>query len=131
MIKKLLSKSSIRWFLVGSATFVIDTGLFLLAFYITNIVILSNLLSGSVATAFNYFSHYHWSFASDRQHKQSTLIYLTFFFIFLIFGTTLVTTLVNAGVEPALAKVGSAVISAPISFFIMKFITFKRSQHVQ
>jgi putative flippase GtrA len=39
--------------------------------------------------------------------------------------------LVNSGVEPALAKVGSAVITAPISFFIMKFITFKRSQHVQ
>ena len=131
MIKKLLSKSSVRWFLVGSATFVIDTGLFLLALYLTNIVILSNLLSGSVATAFNYFSHYHWSFASDRKHKQSTLIYLTFFFIFLTFGTTLVTTLVNAGVEPALAKMGSAVITAPISFFIMKFITFKRSQHVQ
>ena len=131
MIKKLLSKSSVRWFLVGSATFVIDTGLFLLALYLTNIVILSNLLSGSVATAFNYFSHYHWSFASDRQHKQSTLIYLTFFLIFLTFGTTLVTTLVNSGVEPALAKVGSAVITAPISFFIMKFIMFKRSQHVQ
>jgi len=124
LIRKLLSKSSVRWFLVGSATFLIDTGLFLLALYLTNIVILSNLLSGSVATAFNYFSHYHWSFASDRQHRQSTLIYLTF-------GTTLVTTLVNAGVEPALAKVGSAVITAPISFFIMKFITFKRSQHVQ
>jgi len=131
LIRKLLSKSSVRWFLVGSATFLIDTGLFLLALYLTNIVILSNLLSGSVATAFNYFSHYHWSFASDRQHRQSTLIYLTFFFIFLTFGTTLVTTLVNAGVEPALAKVGSAVITAPISFFIMKFITFKRSQHVQ
>jgi hypothetical protein len=27
--------------------------------------------------------------------------------------------------------VGSAVITAPISFFIMKFITFKRSKHVQ
>jgi hypothetical protein len=27
--------------------------------------------------------------------------------------------------------VGSAVITAPISFFIMKFITFKRSQRVQ
>ena len=131
MIRKLLSKSSVRWFLVGSATFVIDTGVFLLAFYLTNIVILSNLLSGSIATAFNYFSHYHWSFASDRQHRQSTLIYLTFFLIFLTFGTTLVTTLVNAGVEPALAKVGSALIIAPVSFFIMKFITFKRSKHVQ
>ena len=127
MIRKLLSKSSVRWFLVGSATFLIDTGLFLLAFYFTNILILSNLLSGSVATAFNYFSHFYWSFASNREHKQSTLIYLTFFFIFLIFGTTLLTTLVRMGIEPALAKVGGAVFMAPISFFIAKFITFKRS----
>jgi hypothetical protein len=27
--------------------------------------------------------------------------------------------------------VGSALITAPVSFFIMKFITFKSSKHVQ
>ena len=122
MIKRLLSKSATRWFIVGSATFLIDTGLFLFALSLTDIVIASNLFSGSIATLFNYLSHYHWSFASDREHKQSTLIYLTFFFIFLFLGTTLVTTLVNSGLEPALAKVGSALVTAPISFFIMKFI---------
>ena len=125
MIKRLLSKSSARWFIVGSATFLIDTALFLLAFSLTDIVIASNLFSGAIATLFNYLSHYHWSFASDREHKQSTLIYLTFFFIFLFLGTTLVTTLVNSGLEPAFAKVGSALITAPISFFIMKFVTFR------
>ncbi len=131
MIKRLLSKSATRWFIVGSATFLIDTGLFLFVFSLTDIVIASNLFSGSIATLFNYLSHYHWSFASDREHKQSTLIYLTFFFIFLFLGTTLVTTLVNSGLEPALAKVGSALITAPISFFIMKFVTFKRSSHAK
>lgn len=125
MIKRLLSKSSARWFIVGSATFLIDTGLFLLAFSLTNIVIASNLFSGVIATLFNYLSHYHWSFASNRKHKQSTLIYLAFFFIFLFLGTTLVATFVNSGFEPAFAKVGSALITAPMSFFIMKFITFK------
>ena len=123
MIKRLLSKSSARWFIVGSATFLIDTALFLLAFSLTDIVIASNLFSGAIATLFNYLSHYHWSFASDREHKQSTLIYLTFFFIFLFLGTTLVTTLVDSGLEPAFAKVGSALFTAPISFFIMKFVT--------
>jgi len=108
LIKRLLSKSATRWFIVGSVTFLIDTGLFLFVFSLTDIVIASNLFSGSIATLFNYLSHYHWSFASDREHKQSTLIYLTFFFIFLFLGTTLVTTLVNSGLEPALAKVGSA-----------------------
>jgi len=125
LIKRLLSKSATRWFIVGSATFLIDTGLFLLAFSLTNIIIASNLFSGVIATLFNYLSHYHWSFASDREHKQSTLIYLAFFFIFLFLGTTLVATFVNSGFEPAFAKVGSALITAPMSFFIMKFITFK------
>ena len=131
MIKRLLSKSSARWFIVGSATFLIDTALFLLAFSLTDIVITSNLFSGAIATLFNYLSHYHWSFASDREHKQSTLLYLAFFFLFLFLGTTLVTTFVNSGLEPAFAKVGSALITAPISFFIMKFITFRRSSHAK
>jgi len=131
LIRRLLSKSATRWFIVGSVTFLIDTGLFLFVFSLTDIVIASNLFSGSIATLFNYLSHYHWSFASDREHKQSTLIYLTFFFLFLFLGTTLVTTLVNSGLEPALAKVGSALITAPISFFIMKFITFRRSSHAK
>jgi len=129
LIKRLLSKSSARWFIVGSATFLIDTALFLLAFSLTDIVIASNLFSGAIATLFNYLSHYHWSFASDREHRKSTLIYLAFFFIFLFLGTTLVSTFVNAGLEPAFAKVGSALITAPISFFIMKFVTFRRSSN--
>ena len=126
MIKRLLCKSSARWFIVGSATFLIDTALFLLAFSLTDIVIASNLFSGAIATLFNYLSHYHWSFASDREHKQSTVIYLVFFFIFTFLGTSLVVTLVNSGLEPAFAKVGTALIIAPISFFIMKFVTFRR-----
>ena len=126
MIKRLLNKSGARWFIVGSATFLIDTTLFLLAFSLTDIVIASNLFSGAIATLFNYLSHYHWSFASDREHKQSTVIYLVFFFIFTFLGTSIVVTLVNSGLEPAFAKVGTALIIAPISFFIMKFITFRR-----
>lgn len=126
MIKRLLSKSGTRWFIVGSATFLIDTGLFLFVFSLTDIVIASNLFSGAIATLFNYLSHYHWSFASDREHKQSTMIYLVSIFIFAFFGTSLVVTLVNSGLEPAFAKVGTALIIAPISFFIMKFITFRR-----
>ena len=116
---------------MGSATFLIDTGLFLLAFSLTNVVIASNLFSGVIATLFNYLSHYNWSFASDREHKQSTVIYLAFFFMFLLLGTTLVTTFVNSGLEPAFAKVGSAMITAPMSFFIMKFITFRRSSYAK
>ena len=127
MIKKILNVSAARWFVVGSTTFVIDTALFLLVFNITEIAVLSNLFSGTVATTFNYFSHYRWSFASDRSHKQSTLIYLFFFFVFLFLGTSLVSYFIHSGLHPVPAKVGTAAITAPISFFIMKFVTFRRT----
>jgi putative flippase GtrA len=129
MIKKILKLSAARWFIVGSATFLIDTSLFLIAFELTEIAVVSNLFSGTIATTFNYFSHYRWSFASDRSHKQSTLIYLFFFFVFLFLGTSLVSFLIHSGFHPLPAKVGTAAFTAPISFFIMKFVTFRRSSN--
>jgi len=125
--RDLLGKSAARWFIVGSTTFIIDTALFLLVFNITEMAVLSNLFSGTVATTFNYLSHYRWSFASDRSHKQSTLIYLFFFFVFLFLGTSLVSFFIHSGLHPVPAKVGTAAITAPISFFIMKFVTFRRT----
>jgi len=127
LIKRILKLSAARWFIVGSATFVLDTSLFLLAFSITETAVISNLFSGTIATTFNYFSHYRWSFASDRSHKQSTLIYLFFFFVFLFGGTSLVSFFIHSGLHPVPAKVGTAAITAPISFFIMKFVTFRRT----
>ena len=127
MIKKILKVSAARWFVVGSTTFVIDTALFLLVFNITEMAVISNLFSGTIATIFNYFSHYRWSFASDRSHKQSTLIYLFFFFVFLFLGTSMVSFFIHSGLHPVPAKVGTAAITAPISFFIMKFVTFRRT----
>ena len=129
MIKKILNVSAARWFIVGTTTFLIDTGLFLTAFHITGIAVISNLFSGTIATIFNYFSHYHWSFSSDRSHKQSTVIYLAFFFFFLFLGTSLVSFLIHSGLHPLPAKVGTAAFTAPISFFIMKFVTFRKTSH--
>jgi putative flippase GtrA len=122
-----LNRSPVRWFIVGSLTFFIDTSIFMTAFYITNHAIGSNLFSGLIATTFNYFSHYHWSFASDRKHHQSTAIYIFFFFAFLIAGTSIINFLIERDVMPLFAKVGTAAIIAPISFFIMKFVTFRKN----
>lgn len=127
MASKILQTSAVRWFIVGSATFVLDTGLFLLLFKITSIAALSNLISVSTATIFNYLAHYHWSFSSTRGHKQSTLIYLVSFFIFLFLGTTLVSFLIHSGIHPLPSKVGTAAIIAPMSFLLMKFVTFRTS----
>ena len=129
MIKKILNASAARWFIVGSATFLIDTGLFLTAFNITGIAVISNLFSGTIATTFNYFSHYHWSFSSDRSHKQSTVIYLIVFFVFLFIGTSLVSFLIHSGLHPLPAKVGTAALTAPITFLISKYVTFRKTSN--
>jgi putative flippase GtrA len=114
---------------VGSATFLIDTGLFLTAFHFTEIAVVSNLFSGTIATTFNYFSHYHWSFSSDRSHKQSTLIYLIVFFVFLFLGTSLVSFFIHSGLHPLPAKVGTAALTAPITFLISKYVTFRKTSN--
>ncbi len=114
---------------MGSGTFIIDTGLFLTAFHLTEIAVISNLFSGTIATVFNYFSHYHWSFDSDRSHKQSTLIYLVVFFTFLFIGTSLVSFFIHSGLHPLPAKLGTAAITAPITFLISKYITFRKTSY--
>lgn len=48
-----------RLFLVGSATFVFDTSIYVAVFHLTHVVIFSNILSGIVEKAFIYFLHYH------------------------------------------------------------------------
>lgn len=125
MLKK-LNTSSIRWFLVGSCTFLIDTSLFLSLFYLTNLSILANVISGVVATSFNYLSHYHWSFSTNQKHIKTTSLYLFFFFLFLFINTFLINFLINQDVIPLLAKVGTAAFLAPFSFLIMKFVTFRK-----
>ena len=126
MISRILQLRSARWFIVGSTTFLIDASLFLIALKFTSSPIISNLFSGAVATCFNYLSHYRWSFASNRSHSQSTILYLLFFFIFLFLGTYLISSLIHAGIHPAPAKVLTAAMLAPLSFFLMKFVTFRR-----
>ncbi len=122
----MLNRSYTRWFLVGSATFVIDTSIFLFAYYVTHFGAFSNLISGTIATIFNYISHYHWSFSSNRAHRQSTIFYLTFFFLFLCLGTWILNLLINADIPPFYAKIGTAGFIAPISFLIMRFVTFRK-----
>ena len=102
MIKKILKVSAARWFIVGSATFLIDTSLFLIAFKLTEIAVVSNLFSGTIATTF---------------------------FVFLFLGTSLVSFLIHSGFHPLPAKVGTAAFTAPISFFIMKFVTFRKTSN--
>ena len=122
-----LDRSSVRWFIVGSTTFVIDTTIFVAAFHLTHLGIFANLVSGAISTTFNYLAHYKWSFASDRSHRQSTVFYLMAFFTFLGLGTLILDFLIDTGLSAFLAKVVTTAFIAPISFLMMKFVTFRKA----
>lgn len=125
-INLLLNESLVRWFIVGCATVALDTSIFVGMYHLTNRAVISNLISGTIATCCNYLAHYYWSFRTERTHTQSTIIYLVTFFFFLFLGTTVIKHLLDSGVPPLLAKLGTAAVIAPMSFLLMKFVTFKR-----
>ena len=125
-INLLINESLVRWFIVGCATVALDTSIFVGMYHLTNRAVISNLISGTIATCCNYLAHYYWSFRTERTHTQSTIIYLVTFFFFLFLGTTVIKHLLDSGVPPLLAKLGTAAVIAPMSFLLMKFVTFKR-----
>jgi putative flippase GtrA len=129
LASKILAQSHSRWFIVGCLTFVIDTSVFLGLYHLTKWAVLSNILSGTLATIFNYVSHYHWSFVSNRAHRQSTFFYLVFFLAFLALNTSIVRILIKFGMNPLFSKVLTAAGLAPLSFLSMKFLTFRRKLH--
>jgi len=86
----------VRWSLLGSATFVIDTSISVAVFHLTHVGISSNILSAIITTTFN-FSSYYWSFASYCNHRQSTILYLTFIIFILFLGTIILNFLINQG----------------------------------
>jgi putative flippase GtrA len=126
VFRNFTATSLFRWFVVGCMSVALDTCLFLLLYSLTKNPTTSNIISMTLATTFNYLSHYKWSFESNRNHAQSTIIYLISFFTFLSLGTFLVRTFISIGFLPIFAKLGSAAIISPLSFLVMKFFTFKK-----
>jgi hypothetical protein len=55
------------------------------------------------------------------------LIYLIVFFVFLFLGTSLVSFFIHSGLHPLPAKVGTAALTAPITFLISKYVTFRKT----
>lgn len=116
----------LRWFLVGGVTVGIDWFIFVSLYPRIGSVALTNLISGSFSTAFNYFAHHRWTFKSDQRHVQSGVRYaIALFFLFLV-NTALVKGFIGVGVVPGVAKLAAAVIQAPVSYLVLKRMVFRR-----
>jgi putative flippase GtrA len=116
----------LRWALVGTATVVIDYLIFIGMYSVITSVLVANFLAGLFSITFNYLAHYFWSFESEADHGKSGSKYLINLIIFWSLGTLLLKGLINAGIDPRIAKLIPIPFIAPLSFLSLKFFVFKK-----
>ena len=121
-----VTPSMIRWGTVGTTTFAIDYIIFLALFDLSNSVFLANLISSTIATSINYYTHHKWTFRSEQNHSNSGLKYLVNLTFWWLISTTFIKFLVVLGVDPKFAKLAPLVLIVPINYFVLNKIVFKQ-----
>jgi len=119
-------RSEFRWAVVGGFTFIIDYIIFLLIYANISSVVLSNFCSGLVSIIFNYFAHYKWSFKSKRTYSNSSFRYTINLLVFWLIGTLTLKYFIASGISPRIAKIITVPIFAPLSYFSLKNLVFKK-----
>ena len=129
-IKELKNKyfdySMLRWVLVGVTTTVIDYFVFITLYGPINSVFVVNLISSAVATSLNYFTHHQWTFKSDQNHSRSGVKYLVNLAFWWLVSTSIIKALIVLGIDPKIAKLVPILLIAPINYFVLNKIVFKK-----
>ena len=118
--------SMLRWAAVGLLTNLIDYLLFITLFGPIKSVFIANLISASVATSINYFFHHIWTFKSDQNHSKSGAKYLLNLMFWWVVSTSIIKALVIFNIDPKLAKLVPLIIIAPINYFVLNYLVFKK-----
>ena len=129
-IKELKDKyfdySMLRWVLVGVTTTLIDYLIFITLYGPINSVFAVNLISSSVATSLNYFTHHRWTFKSDQNHSRSGVKYLVNLAFWWLVSTSIIKALIVLSIDPKIAKLVPILFIAPINYFVLNKIIFKK-----
>ena len=126
LFAKYVTPSMIRWSAVGITTFAIDYIIFLILFDLSNSVFLANLISATIATSINYYTHHQWTFRSQQNHSNSGFKYLVNLTFWWFISTTVIKTLVVFGIDPKFAKLAPLVLIVPINYFVLNKIVFRQ-----
>ena len=117
--------SVIRWAIVGICTAFIDYLLFITLYGPVKSVFMANLISASVSTSINYYSHHKWTFKSDQKHSKSGAKYLLNLFFWWLISSSIIKALIVLEIDPRLAKLAPLPVIALINYFILNKIVFK------
>ena len=123
---KIFKKSMLRWGAVGIFTNTIDYFLFILLYGPIKSVFIANLISASIATSINYFSHHRWTFRSDQTHSNSGTKYLINLIFWWFVSTSIIKGLVVLDVDARIAKLVPFLVIVPVNYFVLNYIVFKK-----
>ena len=126
LLEKYFDPAMLRWATVGITTTAIDYILFITLFGPIESVFIANLIAGVVATNFNYLTHHRWTFKSNQQHSRSGIKYLMNLIFWWLISSSIIKTLVEAGVDPRVAKLVHFIFIVPINYFVLNKIVFKK-----
>ncbi len=118
--------SMLRWMLVGFFTTATDYLIFISLYGPIDSVVISNFISGFVATSINYYTHHRWTFKSEQDHSKSGTRYLLNLIFWWVVSTLIIKALIVLEIDPKIAKLLPILIIAPINYFVLNHIVFKK-----
>ena len=124
--EKYFDYSMLRWGTVGILTTTLDYLLFVNLYGPINSVFLANLISASISTSLNYFTHHRWTFKSEQNHSKSGTKYLITLGFWWLVSTSIIKTLVVLNIDPKIAKLVPLIFIVPVNYFVLNFLVFKR-----
>ena len=126
LLGKYFDPVMLRWAAVGITTTSIDYMLFITLFGPIDSVFIANLIASVVATSFNYLTHHRWTFKSNQQHSRSGVKYLLNLIFWWLISSSIIKTLVEAGVDPRVDKLVPFIFIVTVNYFVLNKIVFKK-----
>jgi len=123
---KYFDYSMLRWGMVGLFTTAVDYLLFVKLYGPINSVFIANLISSTVATTINYYTHHRWTFKSEQNHSRSGVKYLLNLTFWWLVSTSIIKALVVFDIDPKIAKLVPLIIIVPVNYFVLNYIVFKK-----
>lgn len=123
----------LRYFVTGGLAFVVDFGVFTVAFYCFDIHYLhANLIGLMGGNVVNYLLSIGWVFSSEKRTMEKyRLLEITIFVLISLVGMTLNEFLMYVfvgilAIQAIVSKVGAAIIVLLYNFIARKFILFRK-----
>ena len=124
--EKYFDWSMLRWMIVGFTTTATDYLIFISVYGPIDSVVISNFISGLVSTSINYYTHHKWTFKSEQDHSKSGTRFLVNLVFWWVVSTLLIKALIVLDLDPKIAKLIPILIIAPINYFVLNHLVFKK-----